>query len=90
MPAHSIDGSSASARTVVRAPTVTWHDAYQLSARQCRGGWHAVHDRDLGSFSVAPDGQPNPGNQADEIEPAREMMVVQHWLDELRCVTPLE
>ena len=43
---------------------------------------------DLSSFSVAPDGGRFLAIKRPDIEPARDMVIVQHWLDELRRIVP--
>ena len=45
---------------------------------------------DLGSFSVAPDGSRFLALKHPRIEPARQMVIVQHWLDELRRIGPVK
>ena len=45
---------------------------------------------DLGSFSVAPDGSRFLAIKQPAIEPPRNMVIVQHWLDELRRIVPLK
>jgi len=45
---------------------------------------------DLGSFSVAPDGSRFLALKHPKTEPARQMVIVQHWLDELRRIVPVK
>jgi len=45
---------------------------------------------DLGSFSVAPDGSRFLAIKRPNIQPPRNMVIVQHWLDELRRIVPLK
>ena len=45
---------------------------------------------DLGSFSVAPDGSRFLAIKQPKILPPRSMVIVQHWLDELRRIVPVK
>ena len=45
---------------------------------------------DLGSFSVAPDGSRFLAIKQPNIQPPRNMVIVQHWLDELRRIIPVK
>ena len=45
---------------------------------------------DLGSFSVAPDGSRFLAIKQPKIQPPRNMVIVQHWLDELRRIIPVK
>ena len=45
---------------------------------------------DLGSFSVAPDGSRFLAIKQPKIQPPRNIVIVQHWLDELRRILPVK
>ena len=45
---------------------------------------------DLSSFSVAPDGSRFLAIKQPPIEPPRDLVIVQHWLDELRRIVPVK